>query len=142
MKLGISEILDRVQKARGKAKKIEELHKWAQPALFDIFRLCYDKIEWELPAGTCPYKSSPYLDQQGNLLMNMKLIARHFLKGSNPELHQIKREQMYIQFLENLDKDDAVLIESVRNGLMPYSTITKELIEEAFPGLLKEDVKE
>ena len=50
-------------------------------------------------------------------------------------LRQLKREQLFIEFLESLDPDDAKLINSIKKKKMPYKGITKALVQDAFPKL-------
>lgn len=60
-----------------------------------------------------------------------------FIEGGNPNLKQVRREYLFVQFLENLDKDDAELILAVKDKKIPYKGITKKFIEEVYPGLLE-----
>lgn len=140
MRFGISEILDKVENAKTKKEKIKILRDNGtainNTVLFQLLKIYFEDQEWDLPTGTVPYRASTFPDQHGHLYQNYKLIERHFLKDANPSLSEEKRKIVYIQFLENIDKDDAIFIESIRNGLMPYQSVTRKLIEEAFPGLL------
>ena len=60
-----------------------------------------------------------------------------FLEGGNPNLKQAKREQIFIQMLETVSADDASLLLAMKNKKSPYKNITKSIINEAFPGLIK-----
>jgi hypothetical protein len=89
-----------------------------------------------LPVGVPPYKPSEYLDQQGNLYRNIRKINLFVEGGDHPDMHPIKRETLFIQFLEGLDPEDAKLICSIKDKRIPYKGITLKLVNTAFPGLL------
>ena len=47
---------------------------------------------------------------------------------------------LFINMLEALDPDDAKLLLSIKSKVMPYEGITRELVKEVFPNLVKEYV--
>ena len=140
MRLGISEILDRADSLRKKQDKVDVLQKNGfhphNQVLFDLLKLGFENAEWDLEPGLVEYKPCQFHDMQSSLYQSFKMIERHFLKDANPQLTPEGRTTLYIQFLESLDKDDAALVEGIRNKIIPYETITRELIDTAFPGLI------
>jgi hypothetical protein len=58
------------------------------------------------------------------------------MEGGNPNLKPIKREQIFIQMLEAVSADDAQLLIAMKDKKSPYKNITKDIVNEAFPGLL------
>ena len=60
---------------------------------------------------------------------------------ANLNLTKAKREQLFINFLEMIDPEDAKLIISAKDKKIPYPNITAELVNEAFPGLIKVEPK-
>jgi hypothetical protein len=47
-------------------------------------------------------------------------------------MKSLKRETMFIEFLESMDPDDAKLIVSLKDKKSPYKGITKNLIKKTF----------
>jgi hypothetical protein len=60
------------------------------------------------------------------------------MEGGNPNLNAIKREQIFIQMLESINADDAELLVAMKDKKSPYKNITKDIVVEAFPGLIQE----
>jgi hypothetical protein len=59
-----------------------------------------------------------------------------FVEGGNPNLSQLKREQIFIELLESVDPQDAELLVSVKDKKLPYKNINRNLIEKTYPGLI------
>lgn len=135
-KLGISEILDLASKQKTTQEKIDVLHKYNSPVLQMILRYTFEPtVVWDLPEGTPPYTPSPYDDGQAMLYQEARRLYL-FLRGGNPNLSPLKREQLFIGLLESLDREDAKLIISVKDKKIPYKGINQKLIDAAFPGLI------
>jgi hypothetical protein len=56
-------------------------------------------------------------------------------KADIPE-NKMKRETLFIQFIEGLDPADAVLMCHVKDKKLPYKSINAKLVNSAFPGLI------
>ena len=91
--------------------------------------------EWLLPEGAPPYKvnEAPLGTEHNWLKMEVKRMF-HLLKGGNPQLNQIKRDNMFIQMLEGLSAEEAQLLIDAKDGLLnkKYKGLTANLIKEAF----------
>ena len=96
------------------------------------------RIEWLLPQGTPPYKPTDYLDQHGNLQRDIRKLHNFIKGGGHPDMHPLKRETLFIQFIEALEPADAALICSIKDKRIPYKGITVSLVNSAFPGLIQE----
>ena len=55
------------------------------------------------------------------------------MKGEYPQMKPIKRETLFIEFLESIDPDDAKMILSMKDKKSPYKGLTKKLITDTFP---------
>jgi hypothetical protein len=55
------------------------------------------------------------------------------MKGEYPQMRPIKRETLFIEFLESLDPDDAELIIGMKDKKLPFRGLTKKTVCEAFP---------
>jgi hypothetical protein len=96
------------------------------------------RIEWLLPQGTPPYKPCEHLDQHGNLYREIRKLHNFIKGGGHPDMHPLKRETLFVQFIEALDPEDAKLICSVKDKKIPYKGINAKLVNSAFPGLVLE----
>jgi len=96
------------------------------------------RVEFILPIGKPPYKPTEHLDQEGNLYRDFRKLSNFIKGGGYPDMHPIKRETLFIQFIEGLYPQDAELICSVKDKKIPYKGITSKLVNQAFPGLVKE----
>jgi hypothetical protein len=133
---GIYETLEKISKLRKTQEKIDALREADSLALRIILQAAFDpSVKFLLPAGVPPYKPCELVDQQGVLIGECKKI-RYFVKGFSDNLNQKKRELMFIEFLERLDKNDAVLLCSVKDKSIPFKGITLEHVEAALPGLI------
>ena len=137
MKKSISEILSEVEKAPTK-DKVAVLQSYDCLALRVILQYALDpRIEWLLPQGTPPYKPTEFLDQHGNLHRDIRKVHNFIKGGGHPDMHPLKREVLFIQFIEGLDPADAVLLCNVKDKRLPYKGVTTKLVNSAFPGLIQ-----
>ena len=140
--LEVYEILEIVRKKRTKEEKIETLQKYGESwALKDILRGSYDThITWNLPAGEPPYRPA----QEHNHPTSLKKENRnfsYFVKGRHGDkLPAFKRENIFIGILEGIHPLDAKLVISMINK-EKIEGVTRNVVEEAFPGLLKDSKK-
>lgn len=110
-KKSISETLKEIAKIKSTEEKVEALQKNNSTALRNILILMYDKSkEFYVPESAPPYEPSPHLDNQGALYRDWKKLS-YIVKGfSDPNIHKIKREHIFIEMLESIDKEDAELL--------------------------------
>ena len=132
----MSEILDKVAKAKTKAKKIELLRQHNTDALRMVLKSSFDpRIEWELPEGDVPYTVNEAPEgTEHNMLIHEARTLYHYIKGGNPKLTQNRRENMFIQLLEGLHQDEAEIIVSAKDkGLhRKYKGLSSNVVREAF----------
>lgn len=142
MKLGISEILSLADKQKDIEDKVAVLRNNDSTVLRDIMIYTFHpSIEFVIPEGDMPkdsWKPNRYPDSEGVLYAECRKIYL-FVKGGNDTIDPLKRERLWINFLENLAYDDALLMIKVKDKIMPYKSITPLLVNTAFPGLLPEE---
>jgi len=137
MKLGLAEILKKASEFDKKQEKIEWLYRMDSPALRALLKYAYDpKVKFLLPEGAPPYKVNDLPDLQSVFYSELRKLYL-FIEGGNPNLKQVRREYLFVQMLENLDKQDAELLLAVKDKKIPYKGITKKFVEEVYPGLLE-----
>lgn len=135
-KLLMSEVLQKISNAKTKLEKGMLLHKYKSPALQAILIWNFDESVISLiPEGEVPYtpNDSPEGTNHTLLFHEYKKLF-HFVKGGNPNLQQAQRENMFIQLLEGLHKDEAEVLCMVKDKTLGKKyKITKACVEEAYP---------
>ena len=132
----ISEILQKVNNAKDKPKKIKVLQDHDSEALRQILKGAFDpKIEWVLPEGTPPYMANEvpkgtehtYLSDEARRLW-------HFVKGADMQMTKTQKETMFIQILEALHEEEAKLLLNVKDKRLNkvYKGLTEAVVRDAF----------
>ncbi len=135
MRLSISEILENAGKLETPAEKIMYLRKNYNEPLTTVLRYAYHPdLKFLLPDTDPPYAPLSTNEGHGMLYHEARKLYL-FVEGGNPNLKQSKREVLFVQLLESVDPQDAVLLLSVKNKRLPYD-IGYDIVEEAFPGLI------
>lgn len=136
MRLSISEIMEQANKIKDSEERRKFILQNDSQALRTIIQYCYHpQVKWLLPKGEPPYKPSEHVESQGMLYGEARKLYL-FVEGGNDALTKTKREQLYIQMLESLDKNDAKILASIKDKKLPYKYLTKIFFERTFPGLL------
>jgi hypothetical protein len=140
MQKSISEILEEASKMDKRYSRLKHLQDNSSAALKAVLGFCFDpKIKWLLPEGSPPYKKTQSAeDLQGVLYSEYRRLWIFVESQEYKDLRPIRREQLFAQFLEGLDKNDAELICNIKDGKMPYKGITKALVSDAFPNMAKD----
>lgn len=140
----ISSILKAVsENSKSKKELVDNLRASGHPIVKQLLFYAFSpQVKFLLPEGAPPYKPCDFLDQEGRLYTEARKLYL-FIEGGNPNLSTFKREMLFIQLLESISKDDAVLLINVKDKKLPFKNITKAVVEEAFPDLLpKEEADE
>lgn len=136
MKLLISEVLQKVSNAKTKAQKIKLLQEHNTPGLRSLLIVNYDEsVVSLLPPGEVPYtpNDAPAGTEHTKLEHEYRKLYL-FFKGGSSSLKQSKREDLFIQMLEGLEKTEAAaLVLAKDKNLQKKYKITKACVEEAFP---------
>ena len=147
MRLMIHEILEKAAAAKTKEEKIQILQDNNHLALRDILRGGMDDtIEFILPEGKPPHEDPERVGYSRNSLFNQTKRFKYFVKGGPGEnMPAPKREKMFINILETVHPKEGELLIMMKdkkfiksNNSAYFSGITKKLVQEAFPGLLKD----
>ena len=139
----ISEILAKANKLGSKGKRIAYLHEQECTALKDILRIGLDdSIQLALPEGDPPFKKFDVSEDNKDADKAKELRYeypkfRNFVAAASPNLNQFKRETVFIDLLESIHPDDAQLFCDAKDKNLKYKYITKTLIKDAFPDLIK-----
>ena len=131
-----AETLSKVSKMKTKKEKVQFLRQYQTDALRMICKASFDpKIEWVLPDGDVPYRENdaPEGTEHTQLHQEARKLY-HFIKGGNPQLTQNKRELMFVQMLEGLHKDEALLLVAAKDKKLhrQYKGLSDNVVKEAF----------
>lgn len=136
MKLLISEVLQKVSNAKTKVEKVKLLQQYNSDTLRMLLIWNFDEsIISAVPEGEVPYNvnDAPAGTEHTSLEHESRLFF-HFIKGGNENLTKAKRENMFIQLLEGLHKDEAEVVCMVKDKkLGKRYKVTKAAVSEAFP---------
>ncbi len=136
MKNGIAELLSAVAKKRKKVDKSALLIETVRttPQVMTILKYIFkDSILWSLPEGDPPYKPQAKETDLQNVLYSEFRRIKIFMKGEYPQMRPIKRETLFVEFLESLDPDDAKLLIAMKDKKSPYKGLTKKFVCDTFP---------
>ena len=137
MQLSISEILDKVSKMKTKSEKVKWLKQNEAKPLKTVLKAMYcPSLKCLLPEGAPRYTPSEAVDDHGMLYRNSKRIP-YFYEGIGTNVKPMKREQLFIQLLETVNKDDALLLIDMKDGKR-VKGLTAKTINEAFSNLIIE----
>jgi hypothetical protein len=138
VRISITEIIQGAAEKKTTEEKIDFLRKNDNPALRIVLKYTYDSaIEFLIPDTPPPWEKNEYEDEAKSLLFREARKLRMFIKnGGYDSLNKVKREQLFISLLEDVDNDDAdTLCQMISKK--PFKGLTKKTIEEAFPNLIE-----
>jgi len=102
----------------------------------DYLRCVFDdRVEFMLPDGKPPYRpADPSLVPSTWHKKHMNL--KYFIKvGVTDSVSQVKRERMFIELLESIHPEDAVIVCKMIEKKTTVKKLTKELVNKVFPNL-------
>lgn len=137
MQIGVAEFLEKVSKLKKTQEKIDALKANDSFVLRVIMQAAFDpNVKFLLPEGAPPYKPNDLVDQEHVLIREARKI-QYFVDGFYPGLNQNKREQMFIELLENVAPADALLLCAIKDKQLPFKGITIQHVKEGLPGLIE-----
>ena len=131
----LSEIVTKATELKTKEEKLEWLRKHDSVPLKTILKYMYDpKVEFLIPDSPPPWKKNGYVGVEGMLYKETRRL-RIFVKGGGyDQLDKVKREQLFISLLEDVDDKDAELLVKMI-AQKPLKGLSRAVVAEAFPDL-------
>lgn len=136
----ISDIFKEIEKESGRKNKILKLQQYQNNNAFMqiLEAVCDVRVIFQLPEGMPPFTSpEDMIDNTGGLYQEMRKMYIFTKNQRSANIHQIKRERIFIEMLESIHPEDAKLMVSVKDKKLPYKGITTKLVQEAFPDRFK-----
>jgi len=138
MNMLIVEVFDRVKAAKSRDEKIKILKQNDTLSLRQILYANFsDKIMFLIPETPAKFKPSvcPLGLADTNLFRETSRLYL-FIRGGHATLQQLRREQLWVQLLEGVAKEEAVLLEFLKNKKLGDAyDLTADVVLAAFPNL-------
>ena len=132
----VTEILQKVSSAKTKKEKVDLLQEYNNNGLRSILIINFDEsLKFLLPEGEVPFNpnDAPAGTEHTRLDSEYRGLYR-FFKGGDSSLKSMRREQLFVQLLEGLHKDEAeMLVLACNKELQAKYRVTKAVVSEAFP---------
>ena len=133
MRLSISEIVNKATELSSVDEKVEWLRKHDNTALRTVLKYMYDKnVEFLIPNTAPPWKKNDYVGVEGMLYAEARRLKIFVKGGGYDNLNQVKREQLFISMLEDVDNADAELLCKMITQ-KPLKGLSKNVVVTAFP---------
>jgi hypothetical protein len=141
--LMIHEVLEKAVLLKTKKAKIKFLKENNTLALRDILRGSFDDgIVFTLPKGSPPFNQDDApVGYSRTTLQHVTNRFSYFVKGGKGDaLQRPKVERMFIEILEGVHVKEAELVILMKDKKLTsvYKGITKSLVNEVFPELIKQ----
>lgn len=140
MRTTIPQILEEAERVSSKEQKIKVLRAYDHPILRSILKINYDpNVKVYLPEGEPPFKKDKQIPI-GYSETNLFAEFRRFYIWTDPNVNvnKIRKEQLFIQFLEGIHWTEAEVICLAKDRKLQtkFNSLKEDLIREAFPNLL------
>jgi len=139
MEKEVFEIFEDFTKLKTRKDKISFLKEQGQqvPAVKDVIRGAFDeRLQFVLPEGKPPYTPN----RPESVPSSLRRLHRQFgnyVKGARSSaMQKIQIENQFIQMLESIHAEDALIVLDMVAKKPPVKGLTKKIVEEAFPNLL------
>jgi hypothetical protein len=139
--LSLAEIVNSARKAETVEEKVAILKKNDSTQLRDLLALmCDARWTFDLPETAPPYNESVINESHGLLYREMRKMP-YFVeqREEGKGLPRIRKESLFIQILEAVDKEDAKLVLRMISK-EPYPDLAPEVINQAFPDSINEPI--
>ena len=135
----ISEIINKARKLKSHDDKVTWLKQHNTLQIRNILTAMYDngKVKFLITSEVPPYTPSGAVENQGSLYIECRKL-KYLVDGFGGEnVNKLKREQIFIQMLETVHKDDALLLLDMiaQKG---YKDLPVKAINEAFGNIINE----
>lgn len=139
----ISQILQEAAALPDVQSRVDYLHKHDSVVLQGVLKVMFDEdINLDLPDGDPPYKPATpeqAIDLEERLYSEWKKMYL-FFPGNN--IARVRREQLFVQYLEGLHPEDAKLILAMKEHRTPWKPMSAHVARKAYPNLFPKQVAE
>ena len=132
------EIIEEIEKTKDIISTLKQYgNKYS--SFTDYLRCVFDKkIQFLLPDGNPPYTPA-HPASVPSTWHKKHMDLKYFVKiGVTDDMSQVKREHLFIQLLESIHPEDAVIVCKMVEKKTTTKKLTKKAVMEAFPNLIEE----
>lgn len=137
----LAEIVEMARKFETNEEKATFLKENNSKELRNILILMYDKrFTFDLPSTPPPYRPSNINESHGLLYREARKLSyfvNEMVEGKN--LERVRKESLFIQMLESVDKDDALLLLRMIEK-RPYADLPVAAINLAFGNIIRDAI--
>ena len=139
MQISTYEFLEKVSKLKTVKEKINTLKTNDSKVIRTVLQAAFDPaVVWLLPDGRPPFLPNQLVDQESVLIREIQHNRiQYFIKGFYDNLKQAKRESMFVELLEKVDKHDAELLCCIKEKKLPFNGISLQTVMDSFPGMIQ-----
>ena len=139
-KTQVFEVFEEYKKAGSREERLDVLKKYSEHyAFLDILRGTFDdSLEFNLPEGRPPFTPNRPESVPTTLLKRHRDFGLFVHGPRSDQLPAYKREQKFIELLEGIHPEDAEYVLKMVAKKPPVRYITKKIIQEALPNLIRE----
>lgn len=139
IKKEVFEVFEEYKKATDRNSRLDVLKKYSEHwAFLDILRGTFDdSLVFNLPEGKPPFTESRPESVPSTLLKRHREFGAFIKGGQGDSLPSFKRENKFVQLLESVHPTDAEYVLKMVAKKPPCRYITKKLVQEAYPNLIK-----
>lgn len=138
MALSIPIIFEDIAKAKSVAERKKILLQNESNPLKELLKYAFHPdIKFLLPEGEPPFKTvgSPNEHNPTYLYNNIRKFYL-FVEGGHDGLKPLRREQLFVQLLEELHPKEAQVVLQVKDKKLKYRGLTYKLVKDTFPDLI------
>jgi hypothetical protein len=142
MKLLLSEILEKANKATTNEERVAILKQHETPALRGFMRINFDHtVNMGLPDGVPPYKKPDNPIGYDHVLLENEYKKFYIWLDVNTKLSKIKKEQLFIQLLESLHNSESELLCEIKDQILDQrlTNLNFDFVKSVFPNSLPEN---
>ena len=133
-KVSLYSILKKCSEQKNKPERIAALQYNQSEAMKAVLQyMFHPAVKFLLPEGTPPYTPSPF-ETSSRLFGEIRKL-NYFVENGSPNLKQIQRERLFIELLETVDPEDALLLIHLKDKKSPFKGLTEDVVVAAFPEL-------
>ena len=138
MALSIPIIFEDIAKAKSVTERKKILLEHESNPLKELLKYAFHPdIKFLLPEGAPPYKTVGSRDEYNPTYLYPNIRKLYlFVEGGNEGLTTLRREQLFIQLLEELHPKEAEVVIQVKDKKLKYRGLTYKLVKETFPDLI------
>ena len=135
VRVELFEMLDLIDKADDPVTIVKQLGN-TYSSFTDYLRCVFDeKIQFNLPEGKPPYHPAK---EPASTWHKQHMQLGYWVKGlKGDEVNAIRREKMFLDCLESVHPEDALILVEMVSKKTTSEKLTREVVDEALPELIR-----